>query len=116
MAALLNVLRSKGKSSTLSKVITSFADKASQDLFNGVDSKDARRRLGRELWPVAHRKLDLLNAAHDISDLRVPPANRLEALKGKLKGKWSIRINDQYRVVFAWKAGEASEVEVVDYH
>ena len=97
-------------------VIASFADKVTADLFHGVESKEARRRLPRELWAVARRKLDMLNAAHDISDLRIPPANRLEALKGKLKGKWSIRINEQYRIVFAWKPGEASEVQVVDYH
>ena len=97
-------------------MIASFADRVTADLFHGFESKEARRRLPRELWPIARRKLDMLNAAHDLSDLRIPPANRLEALKGNLKGKWSIRINDQYRVVFIWKPGEASEVQVIDYH
>jgi toxin HigB-1 len=97
-------------------VIASFADKVTADLFHGIESKETRRRLPRELWFVARRKLDMLNAAHDISDLRIPPANRLEALRGRLKGKWSIRINDQYRVVFTWKPGEASDVQVTDYH
>ncbi len=58
----------------------------------------------------------MLHAAGALNDLRVPPANRLEALKGKRKGQWSIRVNDQYRVCFVWKDGDAFEVEVVDYH
>ncbi|MCI0571332.1 MAG: type II toxin-antitoxin system RelE/ParE family toxin [Myxococcaceae bacterium] len=97
-------------------MITSFADKASEDIFNGTNSKEARQRLPRELWPIAQRKLDLLNSAQDLRDLTAPPSNRLELLKGALAGRHSIRINDQYRVVFTWTPGKASEVQIVDYH
>jgi proteic killer suppression protein len=65
---------------------------------------------------VALRKLDLLNAAYTLDDLKVPPGNRLEALKGALKGKHSIRVNDQWRIVFRWDDGGAHEVVVTDYH
>ncbi len=66
--------------------------------------------------PTPCVKLDLLNAAHELQDLRVPPGNRLEALKGALRGKHSIRINDQWRIVFRWKDGHAHDVEIDDYH
>ena len=65
---------------------------------------------------VARRKLRMLNAAREINDLRVPPGNRLEALKGDLKGYHSIRINQQWRIIFKWEAGNCQEVEIVDYH
>ena len=65
---------------------------------------------------AARRKLLLLHAAHDVEDLRVPPGNRLEALKGARKGQHSIRINDQWRVCFRWAEGGAEDVEIVDYH
>jgi proteic killer suppression protein len=68
------------------------------------------------LWPVAHRKLDMLNAAHDLLDLRVPPGNKLEKLRGDLAGFWSIRINDQFRVIFRFAEGNASDVRIADYH
>jgi proteic killer suppression protein len=96
-------------------VITDFADAATEDVFNGDDTK-AARSLPRDLWSVIRRKLDMLNAATTLLDLRVPPNDRLEALKGNLKGKHSIRVNDKYRVVFKWKDGQASAVQVTDYH
>jgi toxin HigB-1 len=65
---------------------------------------------------VARRKLKMLNAATNVTDLRVPPGNRLEALKGDRKGQHSIRVNDQYRVCFCWRNGDAFDVEIVDYH
>ena len=65
---------------------------------------------------MARRKLRMLNNAQSLDDLRVPPANRLEALKGKRKGQHSIRINDQWRICFVWAEGNASQVEIVDYH
>jgi proteic killer suppression protein len=65
---------------------------------------------------VARRKLRMLNNARTLNDLRVPPANRLEALHGKRKGQHSIRINDQWRICFVWKDGDAHDVEIVDYH
>lgn len=96
-------------------MIVGFADKATEDIYNGVDSRDARA-IPKTLWRLVARKLDILDAANDPRDLRAPPGNRLEKLKGDLEGKWSIRVNDQYRVVFAFANGSASEVRVVDYH
>ena len=74
------------------------------------------RRLPPEIHSTAVRKLDMLNAAADLRDLRVPPGNRLEALRGDLEGRHSIRVNDQWRIVFRWEAGDAHNVEIVDYH
>ncbi len=65
---------------------------------------------------VALRKLDMLDAAQNLEDLRIPPANRLEALQGDRKGQYSIRINDQFRICFTWNNGKASQVEIIDYH
>ncbi len=96
-------------------MIRSFGDHGTQDLFHGIPSK-AARTVPQNLWKVAHRKLDMVNAAHAFTDLAVPPANRLEALKGDLKGRYSIRVNDQYRVVFRWQDGNAHDVRIVDYH
>ena len=97
------------------QVIANFADRAAEDIFHGVDSKTARA-IPRDLWPVARRKLDMLNAARIIEDLRIPPANRLEKLKGDLAGRYSVRINDQFRIVFRFDGGQAHDVTIVDYH
>jgi proteic killer suppression protein len=97
-------------------VIQSFRDAATEDLFYGRDSKAARRRLPTELWRVASRKLDAVDQADELGDLRVPPANRLEALRGDREGQHSIRINDQYRVCFRWTDPGPIDVEIVDYH
>ncbi len=96
-------------------MIITFLSEATRDVYDGKESKQARR-IPQFIWGVAQRKLDMLNAAHLLNDLRSPPANRLEALKGNLKGKYSIRINDQYRIVFEFRDGNAYEVEIVDYH
>ncbi len=96
-------------------MIIDFGDQTTEDIFNGFDTKSARR-IPNVVWSVAARKLDMLNAAHELRDLRVPPANRLEALKGKWSGNHSIRINDQYRVVFIWDGGNAKDVTITDYH
>ena len=96
-------------------MILNFRDRATEDLFHGIDSK-AARTLPVVLRPVAVRKLDLLNAAHDLRDLRVPPGNRLEALRGEWKGFHSIRINDQFRLVFRFRDGNALDVMILDYH
>ena len=96
-------------------MIAGFGDGATEDIFNGENTK-AARRIPMEIWKVASRKLDMLNAAHELRDLMVPPANRLEGLHGNLEGKHSIRINDQFRIVFRWKDGNAYEVQVRDYH
>ena len=93
-------------------MIRSFADKETERIWNGVVS----RRLPIQIQALARRKLRMLNAAHRLDDLRVPPANRLEALKGKHAGQHSIRINDQWRLCFVWRDGECTDVEVVDYH
>lgn len=96
-------------------MIASFRDKATEALFHGERGK-AISRLPPSIRSVAVRKLDQLNAAAEIKDLRAPPGNRLEALRGDLKGKYCIRVNDQWRIVFRWDAGDAHEVEIVDYH
>jgi len=97
------------------KVIVSFADATTADIFHGSDSK-AARRLPREIWTRVQRKLDLLNACTSVEDLRTPPANRLEKLKGDLADFYSIRVNDQYRVVFRFVAGCCEDVRCTDYH
>jgi len=93
-------------------VIRNFADKEAEKIWAGTSS----RRLGVDIQQVARRKLRMLNNAATLDDLRIPPANRLEALKGGRKGQHSIRINDQWRVCFRWKDGDAHDVEIVDYH
>jgi toxin HigB-1 len=96
--------------------IRSFRDQGTEDVFNGERSRAARRVCPDQVVAVARRKLVQLNAAHVLDDLRVPPGNRLEALKGNRKGEHSVRINDQYRVCFRWTDEGAVDVEIVDYH
>ncbi len=93
-------------------MIKSFKDKEAERLFH----RERSRRLPQDLQRVAFRKLRMLNRARSPEDLRVPPANRLEALKGNRKGQYSIRINDQWRICFVWQEGDAFRVEIVDYH
>jgi proteic killer suppression protein len=93
-------------------MIQSFADAEAELIWKGLRS----RRLPVDIHSVALRKLRLLNAARVIGDLRVPPGNRLESLKGNRAGQWSIRINDQWRICFVWNEGGPSNVEIVDYH
>ena len=97
-------------------MIRSWADGATEDLFNGVDSRRARRACPAALWPIARRKLDQLNRVQTLEHLKVPPGNRLERLRGDRAGQYSIRINEQYRLCFRWENGYADEVEVTDYH
>jgi proteic killer suppression protein len=97
-------------------VIQSFKNIGSEDIYNGRNSSDARRLLPRGIWNVAVRKLDQIDAAVALDDLRVPPGNRLEALKADRLGQHSIRINNQYRICFKWSESGADEVEIVDYH
>ena len=96
-------------------MILDFGDQATEDIFHGDNTKTARR-LPVLLWRLARRKLDMLNAAHERRDLMVPPGNRLEALKGHLAGFHSIRINDQFRIVFKWVDGNVRGVRITDYH
>lgn len=96
-------------------MIVSFGDRATEAVFHGERPK-ASTRLPPQILRVARRKLDMLNAAHVLSDLRVPPGNKLEALKGDLRGMHSIRINDQWRIVFRWTDAGPEEVRICDYH
>jgi len=93
-------------------VIRSFIDREAEKIWVGTPS----RKLPSTIQQVARRKLRMLNAAAVLDDLRIPPANRLEALKGGRKGQYSIRINDQWRICFRWREGDAHDVEIVDYH
>ena len=85
-------------------------------MFNGINSKDARTICPQSLWKVATRKLDQLDSVVQLSELRIPPNNRLEALKRDRKGQYSIRINDQYRICFVWSDTGPDNVEITDYH
>lgn len=93
-------------------MIRSFADRETKNIFEGRYSDTIPQYLTR----TAERKLRILHRASSLEDLRIPPGNCLEPLKGSRKGQWSIRINDQYRICFLWKEADAYEVEVVDYH
>jgi proteic killer suppression protein len=97
-------------------MIKSFRDEAAEDIFNGRANKRARRACPSTLWRVAGRKLDQLDSAEKLEDLRIPWGNRLEALTGNRKGQYSIRINEQFRICFAWAADGPDDVEIVDYH
>ena len=96
-------------------MIRHFGNRLAENLFDDAASK-AVSRFPAELRRVARRKLLYLHDAAELRDLRVPPGNRLEALKGDRKGYYSIRINDQWRICFRWKGGDARQVEIVDYH
>lgn len=96
-------------------MIVGFADRTTRDIFDATDSKDARA-IPKQVWPVARRKLDMLNAAQALTDLKAPPSNKLEKLRDDRAGFWAIRINDQYRVTFRFDKGTASEVRITDYH
>ena len=93
-------------------MIKSFADRDTERLFK----RERVKRFGPDIQRVALRKLRMLDAAERIEDLRIPPANRLEKLKGDRAGQYSIRINRQWRICFVWRGGDAFEVEIVDYH
>ena len=96
-------------------MIESFGNALAEDLFDDRHSKTTRS-FPAELYRVARRKLLYLHDASELKDLRVPPGNRLERLKGNWKGFYSIRINDQWRVIFRWTGGNKFDVQVVDYH
>ncbi|MDY0089903.1 MAG: type II toxin-antitoxin system RelE/ParE family toxin [Flavobacteriaceae bacterium] len=93
-------------------MIISFGNKETEKIWNGEVSK----KLPGEIQEVARRKLRMLNNSVDVSDLRIPPSNHLEKLKGNLKDFYSIRINNQWRIIFKWENSNAFEVEIIDYH
>ena len=93
-------------------MIISFKDKEAEKIWNGIISM----KLPFEIQQTARRKLRMINNSQNINDLRIPPSNRLEKLQGGLKNKYSIRINDQWRIIFGWDSKNASEIEIIDYH
>ena len=97
-------------------VIVSFQDGGTKDVFNGRTTRTALRTCPLSIWKVAQRKLDQLDSAVVLGDLRVPPGNRIERLSGNRHGQHSIRINERYRVCFIWTDTGPAEVEIVDYH
>ncbi len=97
-------------------MIQSFASSGTEDIFNGVSSKIARKTCPQSLWRLAVRKLDQLDSVVSLDELKIPPGNHLEALKYDRKGQHSIRLNDQYRLCFKWTPSEPDNVEIVDYH
>ena len=96
-------------------MIQSFGNAATEQIFYGEDTKRART-IPKSVWQAVQRKLSYLHAATTVADLRVPPGNRLEMLKGSLVGRYSIRVNDQYRITFRFEDGHAWEVRCEDYH
>ena len=97
-------------------MIQSFKNIGTEDVFNGRNTKEARSLCPRSLWNIAARKLDQLDSVQALEELRIPPGNKLEALRGDRKGEHSIRINDQYRICFRWTEVGPDEVEITDYH
>jgi proteic killer suppression protein len=97
-------------------MIKGFKTRGTQEVFNGINSREARRTCPEALWRVAARKLDQLDSVESLNELRIPPGNRLEELSGDRKGQHSIRINDQYRICFAWTVSGPDQIEIVDYH
>ena len=93
-------------------MILSFGSKETELIWNGIQSK----KLPVEIQNIGRRKLRMLNSSQDVSDLRIPPSNRLEKLTGNFNGFFSIRINKQWRIIFVWEKGNASQVEIIDYH
>jgi proteic killer suppression protein len=97
-------------------VIRSFANRGTEDIFDGLATRAARRTCPKKLCSIARRKLDQLNRVSDLADLGVPPGNRLERLRGDRAGQHSIRINERFGICFRWENGDAEQVEIVDYH
>jgi len=97
-------------------VIQSFKNAGTEDTFNGENTKEARKLCPNSIWKIAARKLDQLDSVATITELKIPPGNKLEALSGNRKGQHSIRINDQYRICFVWIDSGPDQVEIVDYH
>ncbi len=97
-------------------MIISFKSQAIEDIFNGKASKEARKVCPQNIWRIASRKLDQLDSADSVNELKIPPGNRLERLAGNRKGQYSIRINEQFRICFKWGDSGPFDVEIIDYH
>lgn len=97
-------------------MILSFKNHGTEDVFNGKNTRSARKVCPKKLWKIARRKLDQLDSVVELKELAIPPGNKLEALAGEKKGLYSIRINIQYRICFKWEKDGPSEVEITDYH
>ncbi len=97
-------------------MIQTFRNKGTEDIFNGINSKDARKTCPQSVWKIAARKLDQIDSVIQLNELRVPPNNKLEALARDRKGQHSIRINDQYRICFEWSELGPEKIEITDYH
>ena len=96
-------------------MIVSFGDKTTENIYHGFSIKKTRN-IPQDIIKVIERKLDFIDSAFELADLKSPPGNRLEKLKGDLKEFHSIRINDQFRIIFKWQIHDASEVKITDYH
>jgi proteic killer suppression protein len=97
-------------------MILHFASKATEDLYHGITHSREALKIPAQIWKSAWRKLDMIHAARELRDLASPPSNRLEKLRGRESGQYSIRINDQYRITFRFENGNAADVQIVDYH
>jgi len=97
-------------------MILSFADRGTDDVYNGKNTPRARRTCPQSLRDVAYRKLDQSDSAMELNDMKMPPGNRLEKLRGDRAGQHSARINEQYRICFRWTKASPDDVEIVDYH
>lgn len=97
-------------------MIKTFKNTGTEDVFNGKNSKEARKVCPQSLWKIASRNLDQIDSAIKIDDLKVPPGNMLETLNGDRQGEYSIRINSQYRICFVWYSYGPDQVEIIDYH
>ncbi len=97
-------------------MIINFFDKGTEDIYNGENTKQARKKLPADLWKIAQRKFYFLDNASNLKDLKLPPSNYLEMLRGDRKGQYSIRINQQYRICFYWTDEGIEHVEITDYH
>lgn len=96
-------------------MISDHGDDATRDIYDENNTK-AARKFPKSIWAVAKRKLDMLDAAHTLEDMRFPPNNKLEKLSGDLAGFYSIRVNDQFRLIFRFGNGQSSDVRIIDYH
>ena len=97
-------------------MIQAFKNTGTEDIFNGENTKGARKFCPTSIWKIAARKLDQIDSIVALHELRIPPNNKLEALSGDRKGQYSIRVNDRYRICFVWSEKGPDQVEIVDYH